>query len=62
MTTKSNLEGLTVKQIKDAYPNGTYKSKMLRNDVIKEALASVKPVKEAQSSGHTEPAYGRSKG
>lgn len=61
MTTKSNLEGLTVREIKNQYPKGSYKSSMLKKDVIKAALGTIPAVKEKKSSTVTEPAYGRSR-
>jgi hypothetical protein len=54
MTTKSNLEGLTVKQIKDQYSNGKYTSKMLRADVVKAALASEKKPETKRAAHNTE--------
>lgn len=59
-TTTKNLEGLTVNEIKSQYPNGAYKSGMLKKDVIKAALASEAEVKETKSSSpNREPGYGR---
>lgn len=38
MTTKSNLKGLTITEIKSQYPLGNYKSSMKKADVIDEAV------------------------
>jgi hypothetical protein len=61
MTTKSNLQGLTIAEIKSTYPKGQYKSSMKKIDVINAALRSVKNPEKVQSkSNNREPGLRRS--
>jgi hypothetical protein len=61
MTTKSNLQGLTIAEIKSNYPQGQYKSSMKKIDVINAALASVNPEKKTKSNSmNREPGLRRS--
>ena len=53
MTTKS-LQGLTIAQIKNQFPNGKYLSSMKKDAIIKAALASEKPVKTGHESKNVE--------
>jgi len=50
---KVNLSGLTIKQIKDAYPSGIYKSSMKKADVIKEATRTMPKPETKTSYGRT---------
>jgi hypothetical protein len=54
MTTKKDLQGLTVNEIKNQYPNGQYKSSMKKDDVIAAALASAPKEKSAVADKHIE--------
>lgn len=48
--TKKDLVGLTVAQIKSQYPSSNYKSSMKKDDVIKEALSTVKAPKSGRAA------------
>lgn len=50
---KVDLSRLTINQIKDAYPNGNYKSSMKKADVIKEATRTMPKPETKTSYGRT---------
>jgi hypothetical protein len=50
---KTDLSGMTVNEIKTAYPNGVYKSSMRKNEVIEAALKTVKQPATGTSYGRS---------